>query len=53
MLKLILTPSVIIAVLNLLKYAIKCYTQYQELKLLVTSGKERVAVTKNGVSYKN
>ena len=52
MLTIILTPAVIIAVLNLVKYYVKCFTQYKELKLLVTSGKERVAITKNGISYK-
>ena len=52
MLTIILTPAVIIAVLNLVKYCVKCFTQYKELKLLVTSGKERVTITKNGISYK-
>ena len=49
----ILTPSVVLAILDLIRYCIKCFTQYQELKLLVTSGKERVTVTKNGVSYES
>ena len=52
MLVIILTPAVIIAVLNLVKYRVKCFTQYKELKLLVTLGKERVTITKNGISYK-
>ena len=49
----ILTPAVLLGILDLMKCCIKCYTQYQELKLLVTSGKERVAVTKNGISYED
>ena len=52
MLIIIFTPAAIIAVLNLVKYCVKCFTQYKELKLLVTSGKERVTITKNGISYK-
>lgn len=48
----ILTPTVIIAVLGFLKYCVKRFAQYKELKLLVTADKERVTVTKNGVSYK-
>lgn len=49
----ILTPAVLLGILDLMKCCTKCYTQYQELKLLVTSGKERVAVTKNGISYED
>ena len=53
MLIIILTPTVIIAVLNLVKYCVKCFTQYKELKLLVTSGKERVAITKMAYHIRN
>ena len=45
----ILTPAVLLGILDFLK----CYIHYQELKLLVVSGKERVTVTKNGVSYES
>ena len=53
LLSIILTPAVVLAILDLIRYGIKCFVQYQELKLLVTSGKERVTVTKNGVSYES
>ena len=49
----ILTPAVVLAILDLIIYCITCFVQYQELKLLVTSGKERVTVTKNSVSYES
>nr|DAR13993.1 MAG TPA: hypothetical protein [Caudoviricetes sp.] len=49
----ILTPAVVLAILDLIRYCIKCFVQYQELKLLVASGKERVTVTKNDVSYES
>ena len=48
---LILTPGITIAVINLVKYCVRKFTEYKELKLLVTSGKKRVTVTKNGISY--
>ena len=49
----ILTPAVVLGILDFLKCCVKYYIHYKELKLLVTSGKERVAVTENGISYEN
>lgn len=49
----ILTPAVLLGILDLLKCCMKYYIHYQELKLLVASGKGRVTVTKNGVSYES
>lgn len=49
----ILTPAVVLAILDLTKYCIGCYVQYKELELLVASGKEHITVTKDGISYGN
>lgn len=49
----ILNPAVVLGILDLVKCCVKYYAHYQELKLLVASGKERVTVTENGISYED